>query len=205
MDVNGDDDCCPDRSHKTNHKSRCTVKGTEQLITHTPVNHDQSQQNREVDQTQTVLCQLHTVKSSSDTTIYSPGLRKVSNEDVSLIERISNFVEGIMLDGKNRVSRHVREDSKSMYRILVRKLFKMHRVVVRMYRDMYTQRLMQMTKCSHHKHIADQLIVQVEKFKARIEAAKGNNCNYSDMLMPDDYEKLKTKCVKPDGLVPLDY
>ena len=40
------------------------------------------------------------VKSPSDTTIYTPGLRRISNEDVSLIEKISNFVESIRLDGK---------------------------------------------------------------------------------------------------------
>ena len=41
------------------------------------------------------------IKSPSDTTIYSPALRRMSNEDVSLIEKISNFVESIRLDGKN--------------------------------------------------------------------------------------------------------
>ena len=53
------------------------------------------------------------VKSPSDTTIYSPGLRKMSNEDISLIEKISNFVESIRLDGKNRVSRHVTRDEQN--------------------------------------------------------------------------------------------
>ena len=37
-------------------------------------------------------------KSPSDTTIYSPGLRRASNEDISLIEKISNFVESIRID-----------------------------------------------------------------------------------------------------------
>ena len=49
--------------------------------------------------------------------------------------------------------------------------------------------------------IADQLIVQAEKFKARIEAPKGK---YTDLLMPYDYEKLRTKFVKPEGLAPID-
>ena len=53
--------------------------------------------------------------------------------------------------------------------------------------------------------VTDQLLLQAEKFKARVEAPKGNyNDNYNDMLMPYDYEKLKSKFVKPEGLAPID-
>ena len=41
-----------------------------------------------------------TFKSLSDTTIYSPGLRKATDNDILLIEKISNFIESIRLDGK---------------------------------------------------------------------------------------------------------
>ena len=54
---------------------------------------------------------IQNVKSPSDTTIYSPGLRKMSNDDVSLMEKISNFVESIRLDGKNRISRPIRDQN----------------------------------------------------------------------------------------------
>ena len=47
----------------------------------------------------------------------------------------------------------------------------------------------------------DQLLVQAEKFKAKIEAPKGN---FTDMLMPYGYEKLKSHFVKPEGLAPID-
>ena len=40
------------------------------------------------------------IKSLSDTTIYSPALRRASNEDVSLMEKNSNFVESIRLDSR---------------------------------------------------------------------------------------------------------
>ena len=50
--------------------------------------------------------------------------------------------------------------------------------------------------------VANQLLVQAEKFKAKFEAPKGNQ--YSDMLMPYDYDKLRDKFVKPEGLAPLD-
>ena len=42
------------------------------------------------------------IKSPSDTTIYSPGLRKMSNEDVSLIKKISQFVESIRIDSSGK-------------------------------------------------------------------------------------------------------
>ena len=39
-----------------------------------------------------------------------------------------------------------------------------------------------------------------------MEAPKGRNhfTNYSDMLMPYDYDKLRSKFVRDDGLAPLD-
>ena len=49
--------------------------------------------------------------------------------------------------------------------------------------------------------ISDQLLVQAEKFRARVEAPKGN---FNQFLMPYDYEQLRTKFVKPKGLAPLD-
>ena len=55
----------------------------------------------------------------------------------------------------------------------------------------------------HPDRVADQLIVQAEKFKVKIEVPKGRS-NYSDMLMPYDYDKHRNKFVKPDGLAPID-
>ena len=51
------------------------------------------------------------VKSPSDTTLYSPGLRKVNNEDVTLIEKISNFVESIWLEDRLDRSRQCQSNS----------------------------------------------------------------------------------------------
>ena len=54
-------------------------------------------------------------------------------------------------------------------------------------------------------HTGDQLIVQAEGFKAKIEAPKGNNqCSFNEMLLPYDYDKLRNKFIKPEGLAPLD-
>ena len=54
--------------------------------------------------------------------------------------------------------------------------------------------------------MTDYLIVQVERFRAKVEALKGINTNFGfgDMLLPYDYDKLRNKFVKPEGLTPLD-
>ena len=54
--------------------------------------------------------QVQMFKSPFDTTIYSPGLRRASNEDVSLIEKISNFVESIRLDSRRETSQNQQSD-----------------------------------------------------------------------------------------------
>ena len=47
--------------------------------------------------------------------------------------------------------------------------------------------------------------MQAECFKARVEAPKGNHPQkFTDFLLPYDYEKLRSKFVKPEGLAPLD-
>ena len=51
--------------------------------------------------------------------------------------------------------------------------------------------------------VADQLLLQAEKFKARVEAPKGSQ-SFPDMLLPYDYEQLRSKFVKPEGLAPID-
>ena len=57
----------------------------------------------------------------------------------------------------------------------------------------------------HPDGVTYQLLVQAEKFKVRVEAPKGNNfSNFNDMMLPYDYEKLRSKFVKPEGLAPLD-
>ena len=139
------------------------------------------------------------VKSPSDTTLYLPGLHKANNEDVSLIEKISNFVESIRLDSnRNALRKDKGRDScapstsrKGDYRrVDQQELPHSGKYVADRYSD--------------PDLVADQLIMQAEKFKARVEAPKGNFTNYSDMLMPYGYEKLRSKFVKPEGLGPID-
>ena len=48
--------------------------------------------------------------------------------------------------------------------------------------------------------ITDQLLVQAERFKAKVEAPKG----MSELLMPYDYDKLRSKFVRPEGLALID-
>ena len=56
---------------------------------------------------------------------------------------------------------------------------------------------------SSQDRTADHLLLQAEKFKARVEAPKGNYQKFSDMLLPYDYDELRAKFVRPEGLAPL--
>ena len=71
-------------------------------------------------------------------------------------------------------------------------------------RDVEYQQHRSLTPVSRtdNDEITNQLLVQVEKLKTKVAAPKGND--FSNMLLPYDYEKLRNKFVKPEGLAPLD-
>ena len=137
------------------------------------------------------------IKSPSDTTIYSPALRRASNEDVSLMEKISNFVESIRLDHHRKDNRKDRMSGQGMQSTSADTRWIERR------RDRSTTDDSVDSHQSGPECITDQLLVQAEKFKAKVEAPKGNH-NFNDILMPYDYEKLCSKFVKPEGLAPID-
>ena len=181
------------------------------------------------------------IKSPSDTTLYSPGLRKaltnvvtrmeasksideeieLSNSesrkttnlsDKTLMEKISNFVDNLRLDAERGSSR--RDDTDRERNMDLRKVIQQQRKAQD--DEESTSRVDQAT---------DQLLIQAEKFKARVEAPKGTYNEYTDtigtstgtgitgtsgvnstnsLLMPYDYERLRTKFITPEGLAPID-
>ena len=161
--------------------------------------------------------QVPLIKSPSDSTLYSPALKQMSNEEVTLIDKISNFVESIRLDckssdwngnntGRNdrlkqtsvdevrrQGSRDVRQDNYSNYSTPVQQTSR--RVV---HRESSTSP----SVVPKHSKMTDQALLQTEKFKARVEAPKGNY-SFND-IMPYDYEKLRSKFVTENGLAPID-
>ena len=168
-------------------------------------------------------------KSPSDTTIYSPVLRKVFNKDVSLIEKISNFVESIRIDTCRDRTRDIPDIPTTpaikttgdktqvtlgeMLNNSSDETFASDTSTpcqdVRCVEHGSTSRISKSTRNNHNamdsppdgKQVADQLLVQAEKFKARVEAPKGN---YQNLIMPYDYDQLRAKFVKPEGLAPVD-
>ena len=169
-------------------------------------------------------------KSPSDTTIYSPGLCKISaidqndqtglNDDMTMIDKISNFVENIRIGartsdrrGKSPVHSGRSSDrrwdkspvnSHEMPRTSIHTPVRnsdTRSVECSSTRSRSTDREQQQPNWS--EGITDQLLVQAEKFQAKIEAPKGNY-NFGDMLLPYNYDKLRNKFVKPEGLAPLD-
>ena len=169
------------------------------------------------------------VKSPSDTTLYTPGLKRVSADnpsDINAIEKISNFVENIRIGSggsgvmtKRRIETNNRmpltetppaSTSTSAKPASKRPIHDAHQKVVENNDDA--------------ELAADQLILQADKFKARVEAPKGivngmndefgmnglndrttnQNKSSTGMLMPYDYERLRSKFITENGLAPID-
>ena len=133
-----------------------------------------------------------TFKSPSDTTLYSPGLRKANEIETNVIDHISNFVEKIRLDS-NRVSRKSAESTEDSRRVE-------RRSTGSPFPGSSGATVQQQEQ--QQERTADQLLKHAEKFKARIEALTGTS--YDQLLMPYDYEKLRSRFVRPEGLAPLD-
>ena len=171
------------------------------------------------------------VKSPSDTTIYTPALWKINQDDYALIEKISNFVESIRIDGKRnnsdksynndqnlitppgtagsrRDNTNTNDgDSRRIERSGRRERDKQNDEIRPGTSRASSGASYESSNESQPDVIADQLLVQAERFKAKVEAPKGKNLSnngYGDMLMPYDYDKLRSKFVKPEGLGPID-
>ena len=161
-------------------------------------------------------------KSPSDTTLYSPGLRKTNdNAEAAIIDKISDFVENICLDNNRKERRSGFESAHSSAAghssVSVRISSQQHRSPgddVRRIEPRHYSNIVDVTPTRKTgqsvgggdreltNKIADQLLVQAERFKACAEAPKGRN--FDDILMPYDYEKLRSKFIRPEGLAPLD-
>ena len=156
------------------------------------------------------------IKSPSDTTIYSPGLRRISQDD-ALINKISNFVESMRIEsscGRTSSDRSGEKCSQDQPLALAETPSGDHRNVENSKSGGGQSRSRDSsagTSSPQQRHdtieppqperIVNQLLVQAEKFKAKVEAPKGR---FSELLLPYDYEQLRSKFVKPEGLAPLD-
>ena len=98
------------RSSDSRKRKSSKAKGTEEYVDETHGNEINHHDNHHVNM----------VKSPSDTTIYSPGLRKASREDVALIEKISNFVESIRIDDRKNQRTKLKTHSRDRSRTPVR-------------------------------------------------------------------------------------
>ena len=131
-------------------------------------------------------------------TIYSSGLKRVNHEDNSLVDKISNFVKSIRIDA-NKTQRQQHQSHLSNYSPLNSGS---HRSPVRDVRRVEAKDDRKSGSNNERPStlyqpdiLTDQLLVQAEKFKVRVEAPKGNN--FSDMLLPYSYKQLRSRFVKP--------
>ena len=133
------------------------------------------------------------IKSPSDTTLYSPGLCKVNQIDseINTIDKISNFVDTMRINTDTNV-RSVQRQSPSTQRNTSQDR---HRIETSNIQQEDTRD----TEREATESATSQLLLQAERFKARVEAPKGMNS-----IMPYDYEKLRTKFITANGLAPID-
>ena len=160
-------------------------------------------------------------KSPSDMTLYSPGLRRANSNEINIIDKISNFVENIRLDTNKsnrdfQSAQHDKPGSSSGCDTRRVESISTPRTTRRPSGGYSGSPGAAIGNDHDHNHTplasgmdpermeraTDHLLTQAEKFKARIEAPKGNN--YTNMLMPYDYDRLRSKFVRPEGLAPID-
>ena len=171
-------------------------------------NHTRKEQNN----------QVRTVKSPSDTTLYTPGLSRVNEQrGINAIEKISNFVESMRIDNSATAGSAMRNkrDTTPARRHNIPKSHTSRKDDAipsssrRLIHDAH-QNEDSDNEGEEAERTADQLLIQAEKFKARVEAPKGtvNNFNIvnsrNSMLMPYDYDRLRSRFVTEEGLAPLD-
>ena len=126
----------------------------------------------------------------------------MNNDDVTLIEKISNFEKSICLDNnRTKLPNGSLSIPESEDRDVCRVEHKNGRTSGQM-NHLFSREKEQSR--AEPDLVADQLLMQAEKFKARVEAPKGDFVNYSDIIMPYDYDKLRSKFVIPEGLAPID-
>ena len=140
-------------------------------------------------------------KSPSYTTLYLLGLHKSSTQD-DAIEKISNFVDSMRLKGRNR--NHQSRQDKSPAAAAGTSL-DLHHVINGSHSGHSGKRQSERKEAvadDKPSRVANQLLIQAEKFCTKVEAPKGKG--FSNVLMPYDYEKLRSKFIRPEGLAPID-
>ena len=106
------------------------------------------------------------VKSPSDTTLYTPALRKVT-QDNAIIDKISTFVESTRMDSSGGDCHRSRELSRSRTRSRSPdRNVPEHNVMVRQRSE---------DNGTQARGMADNIILQAEKFRAEVMAPKGEN------------------------------
>ena len=117
------------------------------------------------------------IKSPSDTTLYTPGLQKGNANSlingVSDIEKISNFVESIRIDNSTNSGRH--SNKQKMRTPEFSKKVPDRTPSTSAARSKQIHDAHQKEDEQDAERDADQLILQAENFKARVEAPRGRN------------------------------
>ena len=180
---------------KVNSQNQKGKKGNDDLDIEQPNQSSKRLSNNVVNRTHQII------KSPSDTTLYSPGLRKANNYangETNAIEKISTFVDNMRITQHSGDARSTSRNRSAEERFPNNNLQDTRRSTTATYdRDSGSSK--QPASVDSEK-TTDQLLVQAEKFKARVEAPEGR----SNLIMPYDYEELRSKFITEEGLGPID-
>ena len=123
-------------------------------------------------------------KSPSDITIYSPGLCRINQEEVNIIDKISNFVEKIQLDS-NRTSLRPSwtidaDEGRDVRRVeMSGKMPQFQSSPSIRGKDLtpVDGEVATTSRATDDQlgRVTEQQVLQAEKFKAKVKALKGNN------------------------------
>ena len=172
------------------------------------------------------------IKSPSDTTLYSPALRKAhTNQDkydnipvdmnksvnvnmgndsnlsdtINPIDGISRFVDNMRIQSEVGTSSAAARHSGPPVNTVNRRHNQDVRIVEEDENRPSTSRGggTNSGDLPDSERTTDQLLLQAEKFKACVEAPKGMN-NGNSLLMPYDYDRLRDRFITDEGLGPID-
>ena len=142
----------PPQTHNRNSATRSTVEGTSVITPNLGLG---------LDKFKTV----EKVKSPSDTTLYAPGLNKSDKMNIQdeLIEKISDFVEGVRLSSATNTNRRRSQDEPRA--------------------GTSSQSPMDARKEMKQAHeAANDLILEADRYKAEINPPKGNGFNSIEVV-----------------------
>ena len=147
------------------------------------------------------------VKSPSDSTLYTPALQKVANfrKNNDVINQISNFVESIRIESESGSGEAPQVPHTPPRRVVQRTPEQpIVNEPVNTTSDGNQGRLNEAEEMRIAREKTDELILQAEQYKAKVEAPiQGMGIDIGNLYNPLNAKQMRDKFITPDGLAPI--